>query len=153
MLLRMLFCWVYVKMTDISLHAGKGMSLARVILSYQRRKAKVSSSRVVNDVCSSGYLSDESEDLSLLSVMDSCVNANSDMDSDGKCAPQSPDRLLCGSVQSVLTGSAPFSTGSDGTSNVMTKFPSDIFEESNGQQHISEVRSSGVCLLVLNLFL
>uniref|UniRef100_A0A3B3SUJ2 non-specific serine/threonine protein kinase n=1 Tax=Paramormyrops kingsleyae TaxID=1676925 RepID=A0A3B3SUJ2_9TELE len=97
---------------------SKGMSLARVILSYQRRKAKVSSSRVVNEVCSSGYLSDESEDLSLFSAMDGCVNANSDMESDGKCAPQSPDCLLRGSAQSVLTGSAPFSTGSDGTSNI-----------------------------------
>uniref|UniRef100_A0A3B3SU35 Leucine-rich repeat kinase 2 n=1 Tax=Paramormyrops kingsleyae TaxID=1676925 RepID=A0A3B3SU35_9TELE len=107
------------------------MSLARVILSYQRRKAKVSSSRVVNEVCSSGYLSDESEDLSLFSAMDGCVNANSDMESDGKCAPQSPDCLLRGSAQSVLTGSAPFSTGSDGTSNIKSKFPSDTFEESN----------------------
>nr|XP_023685998.1 leucine-rich repeat serine/threonine-protein kinase 2 isoform X1 [Paramormyrops kingsleyae] len=93
---------------------SKGMSLARVILSYQRRKAKVSSSRVVNEVCSSGYLSDESEDLSLFSAMDGCVNANSDMESDG----------------------------SDGTSNIKSKFPSDTFEESNGQHRISEVSSA-----------
>ncbi|XP_048847546.1 leucine-rich repeat serine/threonine-protein kinase 2 isoform X5 [Brienomyrus brachyistius] len=93
---------------------SKGMSLARVILSYQRRKAKISSSRVVNEVCSSGYLSDESEDLSLFSAMDGCVNANSDVESDG----------------------------SDGTSNIKSKFPSDVFEERNGQHRSPEASSA-----------
>ncbi|XP_036373397.1 leucine-rich repeat serine/threonine-protein kinase 2 [Megalops cyprinoides] len=63
--------------------SGVGVSLARQVLSYQRRQASLNSQRRAPEACSSGYLSDGSEDGSVLSLDDSLVFLSEDMESDG----------------------------------------------------------------------
>ncbi|MFT7799691.1 leucine-rich repeat serine/threonine-protein kinase 2 isoform X1 [Arapaima gigas] len=84
---------------------SKGLSLARMILSLQRRRSTLCSQRMPGGFCSSGYLSDESDDLSFISMDDSIVFTHDDLESDGN----------------------------DGTPYTNSKMQCDVFEEQNGQ--------------------
>ncbi|KAJ8372595.1 hypothetical protein AAFF_G00281020 [Aldrovandia affinis] len=60
---------------------SKGVLLAKQVSSYQRRR--VHSQRKMADACSSGYISDDSDDSSLFSPDDSLVFLSEEFESDG----------------------------------------------------------------------
>uniref|UniRef100_A0A8C9S5D4 non-specific serine/threonine protein kinase n=1 Tax=Scleropages formosus TaxID=113540 RepID=A0A8C9S5D4_SCLFO len=62
---------------------SRGVSLARAILSFQRRKSTFCSQRIPSDPSSLAYLSDESDELSYISMDESIVFTSEDLESDG----------------------------------------------------------------------
>ncbi|XP_018595882.2 leucine-rich repeat serine/threonine-protein kinase 2 isoform X2 [Scleropages formosus] len=85
--------------------SSRGVSLARAILSFQRRKSTFCSQRIPSDPSSLAYLSDESDELSYISMDESIVFTSEDLESDG----------------------------SDETSYAKSKSQRDVFEDHNGQ--------------------